>query len=798
MGKLNSYINREISWLSFNARVLQEAEDPSVPLFERLRFLGIFSNNLDEFFRVRVASVRRMVDLGDDGSILGDFTPEELHERIHDVVYGHQKKSQEIYRKIMVEMAAENIFIIDETRMTSEQGVFVKRYFNEKVLPNLIPIMLTEEHKFPYLRDRSVYLAIKLSRSEKPGKFAYALVRVPSITLSRFLVLPSRNGKKYVILLDDVIRYCIPDIFPLFKYDKFEAYTIKVTRDAELNIDDDISKSFIEKMELSLKRRKVGTPVRLLYDTQIPEDFLAFVIRKMHLDPENTVAGGRYHNHKDFMNFPEIGAPHHYYKRLTPVRHKNLPPHDSILKKLRQSDIMLHYPYQSFSHFLDLLREAAIDPKVTDIGITIYRVADASRVVNALLNAVRNGKKVTVMIELQARFDEEANIYWSNKLQEEGAHVINGVPGLKVHSKIAWIKRKEKSSYRNYAYVGTGNFHEGTARVYGDEGLLTADPRIADEVARLFGFFKHNYRNDQYKHIIVSPFVMRHFFSDMIDKEIELAQSGRRGYMLLKMNSLIDPEMMDKIYEAAQAGVKVRLIVRGIFGLKTGDEAVKNNIEAISIVDKYLEHSRVFVFGNGGDEKIFISSADWMPRNLNRRIEVACPIYNNEIKDELRRMLKIQLRDNTKSRILDNTLSNAYNRPDVEGRFRAQEDFYQYIKEKHQVIMKIYHNPRCSKSRAGLQFLEENGYSTEIVNYMKDGISEGEIRHIVELTGMSAFDLVRTHEELFRTSYKDKSISEDEWVSILSENPKLLKRPIVVNGKKAILAQPAELIDKII
>ncbi|PTN08332.1 polyphosphate kinase 1 [Mangrovibacterium marinum] len=798
MGKTDSYINREISWLSFNARVLQEAEDPTVPLFERLRFLGIFSNNLDEFFRVRVASVRRMVDLGDDGSILGNFTPEELHEEIHRVVISHQKKSQEIYRKIMAEMADENIFIIDETKLTSEQGIFVKRYFNEKVLPNLVPIMLAEDHKFPYLRDRSVYLAIKLYRALKPGKFAYALVRVPSITLTRFLVLPARNNKKYIILLDDIIRYCMPDIFPLFKYDRYEAYTIKVTRDAELNIDDDISKSFIEKMELSLKRRKVGTPVRLLYDSNIPEDFLSFILKKMNLDPDNTVAGGRYHNHKDFMNFPEVGSVHHYYKRLTPVRHRNLPPHDSILKKLRQADVMLHYPYQSFSHFLDLLREASIDPKVHEIGITIYRVADNSRVVNALLNAIRNGKRVTVVIELQARFDEEANIYWSNKLQEEGAHVINGVPGLKVHSKLAWIQRKEGNGLRNYAYVGTGNFHEGTARVYGDDGLLTADPRIADEVARLFGFFKHNYRNDQYKHLIVSPFSMRNFFVSMIDKEIEIAKSGKKAYMILKMNSLIDPGMIDKIAEAARAGVKVQLIVRGIFGLKTEEEGVRENLEAISIVDKYLEHSRIFLFGNDGEEKMFISSADWMPRNLNRRIEVACPIYDLDIQDELKQMLILQLKDNAKSRILDNALSNRYNHKTIGGRYRSQEDFYQYIKDKHQVIMKIYHNPRCSKSRAGLQFLEENGYPVDIVNYLKDGISEEEIRNIIQLTGMSAFDLVRTQEELYRTEFRDKPMSEDDWVKALSANPKLLKRPIVLNGTKAVLAQPAELIDKIL
>jgi len=792
------YINREISWLSFNARVLQEAEDPTVPLFERLRFVGIFSNNLDEFFRVRVASVRRMLDLGSDLSLLGNFSPEELHEKIQEIVFQHQGKSQSIYRKILEEMAAENIFMIDESKLTSEQGIFVKRYFHEKVLPNLVPIMLSKKNKFPYLRDRSVYLAIKLMRREKQEKFAYALVRVPSLSLSRFLVLPEKNGKKYVIMLDDVIRYCMPDIFPLFNYEMFQAHTIKITRDAELDLDDDISKSFIEKMEMSLKKRKMGTPVRLIYDKEIPEDLLSFIVKKMKLDPENMVPGGRYHNDKDFMNFPEIGEPHHYYKRLIPIRHKSLHPHESILKKLRQKDIMLHYPYQNFIHFIDLLREAAIDPKVKEIGITIYRVADNSRVVNALLNAIRNGKKVIVVIELQARFDEEANIYWSSKLQEEGAHVINGVPGVKVHAKVTLIRRKEKGKYRNYAYVGTGNFNESTARIYADDGLLTADPRIADEVAKLFSFFKQTYHNYRYEHIIVSPFSMRDYFTRMIDREIEIARSGRRGYMILKMNSLIDPGMMDKIYEAARAGVKIRLIVRGIFGLLTEREGVRENVEAISIVDKYLEHSRIFLFGNGGDEKIFISSADWMPRNLNGRIEVACPVYSAEIRQELKEMLKVQLRDNTKSRILDNELSNTYNRQQAEGRFRAQEDYYQYIKQKHQIIMQIYHNPRCSKSRAGLQYLEENGYEVEVKNYMKDGLTREEIMCIMEKTHLSAFDLVRINEELYRKEYKNKDISEDQWITILVENPRLLRRPVVINGKKAVLAQPPEAIEKLL
>ena len=798
MKNSNPYINREISWLSFNERVLQEAEDPNVPLFERLRFVGIFSNNLDEYFRVRVASVRRMVDLGSDENLIGDIKPDALLDKIMEIVIGHQQKAQAIFKEIKEEMTKENMYIINEKDLDEEQGLFVRRYFHDKVLTNLVPIMLGKNKKFPYLRDRSVYLAIKLSQQSKPEKFAYALIRVPSITLSRFLVLPEKDGKKFVILLDDVIRYCLDDVFPLFNYDKFEAYIIKVTRDAELDLDDDISKSFIEKMEDSLKKRKTGVPVRLIYDKEIDGELLKFILKKMKLTEDDLVPGGRIHNHKDFMDFPEIGKDHHYYKRLTPVRHKDLLPNESIIKKLRQKDIMLHYPYQSFVHYIDLLREAAIDPKVTEIGITIYRVASNSRVVNALLNAIRNGKKVTVVIELQARFDEEANIFWSNKLQEEGAQVINGIPGLKIHSKLTWIKRKEKGEFKNYAYVGTGNFHEGTARIYGDDGLLTADPRIADEVATLFKFFKQTYKTNKYEHLLVSPFFIRDHFVQLMDNEIEIAKSGGEGLIILKMNSLIDPDMMDKIYEAARAGVKVKLIVRGIFGMLTELDDVKDNIEAISIVDKYLEHTRIFMFGNRGDEKIYIGSADWMPRNLNRRIEVATPIYNQEIKNELIQMLKIQLKDNCKSRILDNNLTNNYNKNGTSGKYRAQEDFYEYIKSKHQNSMKIYHNPRCSKSRDGLAYLGDNGFNVEIINYMKEGISPTEIREIVEKTGLGPFDLVRTHEDIYKQNYQHRFIESDEWITIISENPRLLKRPIIINNNKAVIAQPPELIEKIL
>lgn len=800
MGLSGRYNNREISWLSFNERVLQEAEDPTVPLFERIRFLGIFSNNLDEFFRVRVAAVSRMMEFGkDDETLLGDYSAAELYDKILETVVAQQQKAQEIYRNIWKEMATENIFMLDEKQLTHEQGVCVRKYFNQQVLPNIIPIMLGKSLKFPYLRDKSVYLAVKLSKLSEPDKFAYALVRVPSRSVSRFLVLPDQGHKKFVIMVDDVIRFCLNDIFPIFNFDHFEAYTIKVTRDAELDIDDDISKSFIDKMKISLKKRKIGIPVRLIYDREMPDDLLGFIMKKMKLDgADKTVAGGRYHNHKDFMNFPEIGKPHHYYQTLPPVPHKDLMQRQSILKKLRKKDILLHYPYQGFSHFIDFLREAAIDPKVREIGITIYRVADNSKVVNALLNAIRNGKKVTVVIELQARFDEEANIFWSNKLQEEGAHVINGIPGLKVHSKLAWVQRKEKTGLRNYAYIGTGNFHEGTARVYADKGLLTADPQITNDVANMFEFFKHTYTHFQFEQIIVSPFSMRKFFLNKIDQEIAHAKKGKSAYMILKMNSLIDPKMIDKLYEASQAGVKIQLIIRGIFGLKTDDPVLSRNIEAISIVDKFLEHTRVFLFGNGGKEDIYISSADWMPRNLDRRIEVACPIYSPEIKTELKELLRIQLQDNTKARILDSELSNRYNNQNNGQRYRAQEDYHKYIKQRHQNTMKIYHNTRCSKSREGLLYLEERGYEFDVIHYMKDGITAKEIKSFLNKSGLSVKNIIRTNESLYRLEYKGKELTDEQWIQVLVENPILMQRPLVILGAHAVLARPVEEIQRLL
>ncbi|TKG92460.1 polyphosphate kinase 1 [Puteibacter caeruleilacunae] len=679
------YINREISWLSFNERVLQEAADQNVPLLERLRFLGIFSNNLDEFFRVRVATVRRMLLVGEDENILlGELTAEELHEKITETVIKQQKKFQGIYENILDELSDENIFMVNENQLTPEQGEIVRKYFHNKVLPNLVPIMLKQVNQFPMLRDRSVYLAVKLSKSEKPKEHTYSLVRIPGKSVPRFLVLPQDGNKKFVIILDDIIRYCLKELFPIFDYDVIEAYAFKITRDAELDIDDDVSKSFIEKMEASLKQRKKGSAVRMVHDREMPEDLLQFLLKKMKFGKrDNLIAGGRYHNRKDFMSFPEVGEEHHYYKGIPPLSHPQLKPERSVLAQMKEKDFVLHYPYNDFSDFINLLREAAIDPNVRQIGLTVYRVATFSKVMSALQNAARNGKQVTVLLELQARFDEENNIYWSNKLQEEGVNVIHGVPGLKVHSKLAYIAREEDGKLKSYAYVGTGNFHEGTARVYADEGLFTADPRIAEEVSKVFDFFRLNYKHHKYEHLVVSPFVLRDHFSMLIDNEIRLAKAGEEAYIILKLNSLVDKNMVNKLYEASSAGVKIQLIIRGICSLIPGIPGVSENIQAISIVDKFLEHSRILLFGNGGDEKIYIASADWMPRNLNRRIEIACPIYDEQVKEELRKQLDIQLMDNQKARYLDRDLTNRYVNTSTEKKCRSQEDYYCYLKNRY-------------------------------------------------------------------------------------------------------------------
>lgn len=672
-------VNRELSWLSFNERVLQEANDPTVPLIERIKFLGIFSSNRDEFFRVRVATIRRMLKIAKKAkNVLGE-NPHVLLNKIMNKVMEKQDSFEEIYQNILKELELYNIFIINEKQLTAEQGEYVREYFHEYVFPALVPIMVDQIPQFPWLKDRAIYLIIKLVRPNKKNKFA--LVEIPTDKISRFLVLPKEN--KFIILLDDVIRYCLRDIFYHFNFESAEAYTIKLTRDAELDIEQDVSKSLVKKISESINRRKKGEPVRLEYDEEIAPDILKFISKRLKfLKDHNTIRGGRYLNFIDFIKFPNIGKSELKYKFPAPLYHPELKKNQSVLKVIRKKDILLTYPYLSFHHVIDVLREASIDPKVKSIHITLYRVSRNSNIVNALINAVKNGKQVTAVVELQARFDEERNIFWSNRLQEEGAKVIYGVPGLKAHTKLFLITREENGHNCHYAHLGTGNFNEETAKIYCDHSLLTFDKRITKEVAEIFSFYTDNYKTGNYKHLLVSPFYMRKKLIGLMDKEIKHAKEGKEARMFLKMNSLVDEAMIKKLYEASDHGVKIKLIVRGICSLVPGIKGMSENIEAISIVDKYLEHSRVFVFFNKGDEKYFISSADMMHRNLDFRSEVATPVYDKHIQKELKDILEIQWKDNVKARIINESQDNTYRTTESKTKVRAQDEIYKYFKEK--------------------------------------------------------------------------------------------------------------------
>ncbi len=681
MAKNGKFINREISWLAFNERVLQEAADPNVPIIERLRFLGIFSNNLDEFFRVRIATLKRLLVLGKKAKATIHFRPKKILEEVQKIVLTQSKKFEEIYKNVQQELKRHNIFIINEKQLNKEQGEFVKNYFNENVRPALVPIMLTQVKTFPYLKDKAIYLSIKLSVDKKPRLKQYALVEIPTDVVGRFIELPSNNRKHYVILLDDIIRYNLPEVFSMFAFNKIEAYTIKITRDAELDIDNDISQSFIDKISKSVKARQKGNPVRFVYDDTISKDLLDFLKTKIKLNNlDNLIPGGRYHNFKDFIRFPTIGPKNLRYEKQKLISNKLLRNNQSYFEALKKEDVMLHYPYQSFSHFIDLLREAAIDPNVKTIKITLYRLARVSMVINALMNAAQNGKQVIAILELQARFDEEANINWAKRLQDEGIQVIYGVPGLKVHSKLCLISRIENGKMQHYANVTTGNYNELTSQVYCDDALFTRDPRITKEVEQIFEFFEKNYKVHNFKHLILSPYSTRKKFIRLIENEIETARAGKKAEIFLKMNSLVDEEMITQLYEASNAGVKIRIIVRGICAVITGVRGMSENIEVISIVDKYLEHSRVFVFKNGGDELYYISSADWMARNLDSRIEVTCPIYNKKIQKELRDIMEIQWSENVKARIVDPMQTNHYKIVAVnKKKTRSQESIHELI-----------------------------------------------------------------------------------------------------------------------
>jgi len=675
-----SYIPKEISWLSFNERVLQEAENKEVPLLERFKFLGIYSNNLDEYFRVRVATLKRLSLFGSKSKNILGYSPKATLKKIHEIVINQNKKFEKIYSGLLQELEKHNIHIINEKQLNQEQAEFVQKYFHKEVRTRLMPFLIEKDSELPNLTDDAIYLAIYLLKTETQKK-RYALLEVPADVLPRFILLPENNDEKYIIFLDDIIRYGLKEIFFIFDFDEISAYTIKLTKDAELEIADDISESYIDKLSKSLQQRKWGSPVRFIYDREIPDELLKIITNKLHFGPDDVIIpSDRYHNFKHFMNFPKLGRKKFYYEPLVPIPHRDIQQGKSILSAIKKKDIMLFFPYHPFDYFIDLLREASIDPFVTSIQITLYRLARNSSVINALLNAVRNGKNVTTVVELQARFDEEANILWGNKLLDEGVKVIYGVPGLKVHSKLCLITRVKENVSQRYAAVGTGNFNEDTARVYTDHLLLTTNKKITNEVFKAFNFFNVNYKKDNFYHLVLSPFFLRNKVILLIENEIKNAKAGKKAFILLKLNNITDNEIINYLYEASSAGVKVRIIIRGMVSLVPGVKKLSENIEAIGIVDRFLEHSRFFIFCNGGNEQVYISSADLMTRNLDHRIEVTCPVFDRNIKCEMRKIFEIQWDDNVKARIIDESQSNKFVKTGKEVR-HSQIDVYNWLKK---------------------------------------------------------------------------------------------------------------------
>ncbi len=676
-------IVRDISWLSFNNRVLQEAADETVPLRERIRFLGIFSNNLDEFFRVRVATLKRMTQVGTRAKMHMEDQPEAILEEIEEKVNLQQIEFERIWNEIQRELNKEKIFLVNETQLNVEQQKFVLDYFNDQVRSYIVPLMIESIQTFPVLNDKSIYLACKLSRKDRSIPQRFALVSVPVRHISRFLILPEHDGEKNIILLEDVIRFCLPNIFAFFNYDQFSAHLIKVTRDAEIDIDNDVSTSLIQKLEKGLKNRKKGKPVRFVFDKDIDIGLLTYLVKRLGLSlKENLIPGERIHNFKDFMNFPDsVFAVKS--ERKKPFPHPLLKHADSVTNVIVEKDVLLNFPYHSYDSVIDLLREAAIDPHVQSIKITCYRLASRSKVINALTNAVRNGKQVTAVIELRARFDEEANLMWKEELEDAGVKVLLGLPHQKVHAKLCLIKKKVDNVTTHYGFVSTGNLNEQTAQLYGDHCLLTSNKKIMADVSRMFIYLENPKTRtgllSSCKTLMVCPTGMRRHLLQLINREIKNAKHKKKACITLKLNALSDEQLILKLEEAAKAGVEIRMLIRGIFCMYTELKKVRKNIQALSIVDEYLEHARVMIFHNHGDEKVFISSADWMVRNIDHRVEAACPVFDEEIKKEIIDIIEIQLSDNVKARILDNDLSNEYVTAGNDPKVRSQEEIYNYL-----------------------------------------------------------------------------------------------------------------------
>lgn len=679
MDKQVPLINREISWLYFNDRVLQEAADPTVPLIDRIRFLAIFSSNLDEFYRVRVATLTRLAALNEKSKEILGYNPKKVLNQIKNIVVRQERKFNNLYENIIVkQLAEEKIFILNDKQLNVTRGTFVKNYFREKLLATLVPIMLNDTLPLPELRDRAVYFFVKLTTNKKTR---FALIEFPD-NLSRFVKLPDTNNLKFLILLDDIIRYSLEDIFFIFEHDSIEAYSIQLTRDAELDLDKEVSDKFIDSLSKSLIKRKKGKPMRLLYDSDMPMDMLKYLVNKMGLHGESLIPGNRYHNFKNFISFPNVGGPELEYSKYAPLPVADLSFGKSLIELIAKKDYMVSTPYQSYDYVIHFLREAAIDPKVKEISIAVYRLAENSRVIHALINAAKNGKKVNCLVELRARFDEQNNIHWSNRLEEEGVTVLYGVPGYKVHSKICLVSRTEKGKLAYYACLSTGNFNEKTAQIYADHTLFTANKKITDDLVNVFKAINRGLLPKGLKSLIVSPIDSRPAIYRLIDNEIKNAKAGKQAYMILKMNSLADEDLINKLYQASNAGVKIKMIIRGMCCLIAGVKGYSENIEVISIVDKYLEHARVHIYCNGGKELIYLTSADFMTRNIDNRVEVGFPIYDEKLQQEVRDIIDIQLEDNTKAREINSQNTNKYHKTNSPESHRAQIEIYNYLKSK--------------------------------------------------------------------------------------------------------------------
>ncbi|GAA0476283.1 MULTISPECIES: polyphosphate kinase 1 [Tatumella] len=684
MGQEKLYIEKELSWLSFNERVLQEAADKLNPLIERMRFLGIYSSNLDEFYKVRFAELKRRILIGEEqGSVT---VPRHLMKKIQQRVMRADQEFDLLYNELLLEMARNQIFLINERQLSTNQQVWLRDYFARNLRPHVTPILLNSETDLTqFLKDDYTYLAVEVIRGED---IRYALLEIPSDKVPRFINLPAEppRRKKPMILLDNILRYCLDDIFKgFFDYDELNAYSMKMTRDAEYDLVTEMESSLLELMSSSLKQRLTAEPVRFVYQRDMPAPMVEMLCEKLSVSNYDSIlAGGRYHNFKDFIQFPNAGQRNLENKPLPPIRHAGFDNYRNGFDAVRSRDILLYYPYHTFEHVLEFLRQASFDPAVLSIKINIYRVAKNSRIMDAMIHAAHNGKKVTVVVELQARFDEAANIHWAKRLTEAGVHVIFSAPGLKIHAKLFLISRREGEELVRYAHIGTGNFNEKTARLYTDYSLLTSDARITNEVRRVFNFIENPYRPVSFDYLMVSPQNSRRMLYQLIDQEIAHAQQGNPAGITLKINNLVDKGLIDRLYAASGAGVKVNLLVRGMCSLIPDLPGISTNIRVISILDRYLEHDRVYIFENNGDKKVYLSSADWMTRNIDYRIEVAVIILDPQIKQRILDIIGILFSDTVKARIIDKEMSNRYVPRGNRRKVRGQLAIYEYIRNLEQ------------------------------------------------------------------------------------------------------------------